>query len=379
MVCQQGQAKEVKPAAAEGIRRLGADVSHFERYGRVEKVSTGYRVPRACLPNSPDQGKATRRILSWVLPRMVPILKDDATEGVGVVDVIARRGSHASPMRYPGGKATLADFFESAIRSLGLERPTYIEPYAGGAGAAIELLVKGVVGTVVINDLDPAIYACWKAMVKEPEAFLTLLEKAPVSVEEWKRQREVYRRRHQVDVDPLALGFATFYLNRTSRSGVLGAGVIGGYAQAGTYKIGARFDKDALRARIERLAELSGRVRVTHQDGAARLREYLPKENVFAYVDPPYVDKGSSLYMSAFEERDHVALASVLNSHSNTNWVLTYDVSDLIRSLYKARDVSEFRLLYSAHLRRSNDELRRPAASELIVLSDPVSEALTRA
>ncbi|MCB0909989.1 MAG: DNA adenine methylase [Propionibacteriaceae bacterium] len=293
-----------------------------------------------------------------------------------MVDVIARRGSHASPLRYPGGKATLAGFFETTINALGLHRPTYIEPYAGGAGAGLELLLKGVVGMVVINDLDPAIHACWKAMVKDSENFLRLLDRTPLTIDEWRSQREIYRRRHQGDVDPLALGFATFYLNRTSRSGVLGAGVIGGFAQQGQYKIGARYDKEALTARIEKVAELRGRIRVTKQDGAARLREYLQKDNVFAYVDPPYVAKGSSLYMSAFEEEDHVALASVLNAHANTNWVLTYDVAELIQSLYKARDVSEFRLLYSAHLRGPHDNLKRTSASELIVLSNPVSNAL---
>jgi DNA adenine methylase len=294
-----------------------------------------------------------------------------------VVEVVARRGSHASPLRYPGGKATLAGFFEKTINALGLNKPTYIEPYAGGAGAGLELLLKGVVGTVVINDLDPAIHACWKAMVKDSDAFLKLLTRTPLNIDEWKKQREIYRRRHDMDVDPLALGFATFYLNRTSRSGVLGAGVIGGFAQQGSYKIDARYDKDVLKARIEKLAEFSGMIRVTRQDGAARLREYLPKDNVFAYVDPPYVEKGSSLYMSAFKEEDHIALARVLNGYANTNWVLTYDIADLIRSLYKARDVSEFRLLYSAHLRGTRDELKRASASELIVLSNPVSDALT--
>lgn len=293
-----------------------------------------------------------------------------------MVDVVARRGSHASPLRYPGGKATLAGFFESTIRALRLDKPIYIEPYAGGAGAGLELLLKDVVGMVVINDLDPAIHACWKAMVKDSDAFLGLLERTPLTIEEWKFQREIYRRRHDVDLDPLALGFATFYLNRTSRSGVLGAGVIGGLAQAGSYKIDARFDKDVLRGRIERLAELSGKIRVTKQDGAARLREYLPKDNVFAYVDPPYVEKGSSLYMSAFGEDDHRELAKVLNGRANTNWVLTYDVADLIKSLYKAREVSEFRLLYSAHLRGTKDELKRTSASELIVLSNTVADAL---
>jgi len=293
-----------------------------------------------------------------------------------VVDITARRGSYASPLRYPGGKATLAGFFESTIKALGLDRPTYIEPYAGGAGAGLELLLKDVVGNVVINDLDPAIHACWKSMVKDSEEFLRLLKRTPLSIEEWKKQRDIYRRRHDADVDPLALGFATFYLNRTSRSGVLGAGVIGGLAQAGPYKLDARFDKDALRCRIEKLAELSGKIRITKQDGAARLREYLPKDNTFAYVDPPYVEKGSSLYMSAFQEWDHVELARVLNGHSNTNWVLTYDVSELIKSLYKARELSPFTLLYSAHLRGNRGELKRPSATELMVLSNPVADAL---
>lgn len=293
-----------------------------------------------------------------------------------MVDVITRRGSHASPLRYPGGKATLASFFQSTISALGLDKPTYIEPYAGGAGAGLELLLKDVVGMVVINDLDPAIHAFWKAMLKDSESFLRLLTKSPLTIDEWKKQREIYRLRHDRDIDPLELGFATFYLNRTSRSGVLGAGVIGGFAQAGTSKINARFNKEALRGRIEKLAELSGKIRVTKQDGAARLREYLPKDNVFAYVDPPYVAKGSSLYMSAFKEDDHRALAKVLNGYANTNWVLTYDVADLIKCLYKARDVSEFRLLYSAHLRGTKDDLKRASASELIVLSNPVSDAL---
>ncbi len=293
-----------------------------------------------------------------------------------MVDVIARRGSHASPLRYPGGKATLAPFFETAINALGLNKPTYIEPYAGGAGAGLELLQKGVVGMVVINDLDPAIHACWYAMVKDSEAFLRRLKRTPLSVEEWRKQREIYRRRHDTDVDPLTLGFATFYLNRTSRSGVLGAGVIGGFGQKGTYKMDARYNRETLQTRIEKLAELSERIRVTKQDGVARLREYLPKDNVFAYVDPPYVGKGSSLYMSSFEEEDHVALARVLNGYSNTNWVLTYDVVGLIRKLYKARDVYEFRLLYSAYLRGAKNDLKRASANELIVLSNPVADAL---
>ena len=160
-----------------------------------------------------------------------------------MIDVVARRRSYPSPLRYPGGKASLADFFESAIEALGLSRPTYVEPYAGGAGAGLELLYRGVVKRVVINDLDRSIYAVWTSMLDRTDDFLKRLEATPLTVDEWMRQREIYRARDEMDLDMLDLGFATFYLNRTNRSGVLRGGIIGGLEQAGTYKMDARFNE----------------------------------------------------------------------------------------------------------------------------------------
>ncbi len=159
------------------------------------------------------------------------------------IEVVTRRRSSPSPLRYPGGKASLADFFESAIDALGLSAPTYVEPYAGGAGAGLALLYRGVVGRVVINDYDRSIFAVWDSLLHRTDDCLKRLESTALSVEEWRRQREVYRRRDERDLDPLDLGFATFYLNRTNRSGVLRGGIIGGLKQAGTYKMDARFNK----------------------------------------------------------------------------------------------------------------------------------------
>jgi DNA adenine methylase len=294
-----------------------------------------------------------------------------------VVEVTSRRGTNASPLRYPGGKARLAGFFEDVIESLELHKPTYFEPYAGGAGAGLELLVREKVGCVVINDLDPAIHACWKAMIFDSDRFLHRMEKTSLTIKEWQTQREIYRRRHDESIDPLHLGFATFYLNRTCRSGVLGAGAIGGLQQVGNYKMDARYPKTALKSRIEKLAEMRSRIRVTSFDGAARLEYYLQKDNLFVYVDPPYVEKGSSLYMSAFKEEDHVELARVLNANSSRNWILTYDVSDLIKGLYKARKQFEFELLYSAYLRdHGGEKMRRTKATELMVFSKSVADAV---
>ena len=168
-----------------------------------------------------------------------------------MIDVRARRRSNPSPLRYPGGKAPLASFFEDTIRALGLVKPTYVEPYAGGAGAGLDLLYRGVVGRVVINDFDYSVYSLWDSMLHRHDEFLDRFDSAPLTVDEWKRQREIYRRRDEPGLDKLDLGFATFYLNRTNRSGVLRGGMIGGLKQEGKYKLDARFNKETLRERIE--------------------------------------------------------------------------------------------------------------------------------
>jgi DNA adenine methylase len=207
-------------------------------------------------------------------------------------------------------------------------------------------------------------------MLHQTEEFLQKLQDVPVSIDEWLLQREVYRRRRDASLDPLDLGFATFYLNRTSRSGILGAGVIGGLRQAGRYKVGARYDKSMLRARIEKVADYRSRILVTHQDGVQRLRHWLPKGNVFAYIDPPYYAKGSSLYFSHFDAAQHQALANCLNVHAQDNWVLTYDRADPIREMYSSRTVFEYSLHYSAN--------HRELARELMVISEPVAKAFDR-
>lgn len=286
-----------------------------------------------------------------------------------MIEVVTRRRSNPSPLRYPGGKASLADFFESAINALGLSNPTYVEPYAGGAGAGLALLYRGVVSRVVINDLDRSIYAVWDSMLNQTDDFLWRLENASLTVDEWRRQREIYRRRDDDDLALLDLGFATFYLNRTNRSGVLRGGIIGGLKQAGTYKMDARFNKATLRLRIEQLAEHRSKIRVSHQDGVLRLRHWLSKDDVFAYVDPPYYEKGSFLYLNSFNDAQHQHLADWLNALADANWVLTYDMAEPIKAMYRERTTLDFNLHYSAN--------RRELASELMVVSDPVARAFS--
>jgi DNA adenine methylase len=188
----------------------------------------------------------------------------------------------------------------------------------------------------------------------------------PLTVEEWKRQRDIYRLADERD--PVSLGFAFFYLNRTNRSGVLHAGVIGGQKQDGNYKIDARFNRDALAARIQAIATTRDRIEVTAQDGRKVIEQWAGDSSAFLYVDPPYVDMGGSLYLNSFTDRDHVELAQTINARADANWVLTYDPVPLVQNLYRGRYSTEYELNYSAY--------RPGKAKELLVASDPVAQLL---
>lgn len=276
------------------------------------------------------------------------------------------RSLAASPLRYPGGKVALARFFSEIIERIGITEARYVEPYAGGVGAGIALLKQDIVQELVINDIDPAVYCFWRSIVDCSDAFASLVATTPLTVEEWRHQKEVYRTADERN--PLALGFAFFFLNRTNRSGILNAGPIGGITQTGNYKIDARFNRDQLAGRISSIGSLASRITVTSVDGRATVERYAGDASSFLYIDPPYVDMGGTLYLNAFTHRDHAELAQTLDGVPDGNWVVTYDTSDFIRRLYRNFDIREYQLHYSAR--------RTGKTQELMIASQTISRVL---
>lgn len=267
----------------------------------------------------------------------------------------------ASPLRYPGGKGALADFLGQVIKVNKMRDPVYAEPYAGGAGAALALLFSEKVSHVVLNDKDRRIYALWKAILNQNKQFLRLLESTPVTIDEWHHQREIYE--HPSRYGQLRLGFATFFLNRCNRSGILvNGGPIGGFGQQGKWKIDARFNRSALRERIEKIDLYRGRIEVHNLDALDFLRRVVrpivSKPNAcLVYLDPPYYAKGRELYLNAYTYDDHAALAKFLRRTRFFNWVLTYDSVQEIHQLYADYAPQPFDLTYSVSERRTGREL----------------------
>ena len=259
----------------------------------------------------------------------------------------ARKRVTISPLRYPGGKGLLYSRLRTIIRENGLTSSVYVEPYAGGAGAALALLVSGQVDRIAINDLDPAVFAFWNAVVTQPDEFTDLINNVELTVDEWERQREVYLT--SARDEHLSLGFATFYLNRTNHSGVLNGGPIGGKDQTGNYKIDARFNREGLSERIRLIALHADRIAVTNEDGLDVISRYADRSDAFIYADPPYFEKAGSLYLHAFEEADHEALAKCLKGVRRSNWILTYDNVPQVAALYSELRRRLFALNYSAH------------------------------
>lgn len=288
----------------------------------------------------------------------------------GALEVTTTRPSNDSPLRYPGGKSSLTGFLSRALDALELVGSTYVEPFAGGAGAGISLLLQERVARIVINDLDPAVHAFWSSITTRGEEFAQRVESVPLTLDEWRMQRAVYQRGPVASVDRFDLGFAFFYLNRTNRSGVLNAGVIGGQGQSGRYKIDARFNREGLASRLRSIFALRDSIEVTSDDGRAVIERHAADKNTLLYVDPPYVQMGGSLYLNSFKESDHALLATCLNRNAGANWILTYDDVQLIRDLYQDRYLTTFELNYSAR--------NRGKASELMIVSNPLQQALVR-
>lgn len=279
---------------------------------------------------------------------------------------------YISPLRYPGGKGRLAPYFARLLASQSEIVDTYCEPYAGGAGAGLQLLLDGHVSRVILNDLNPGIAAFWRSVFFMTDDFVSRVSNCKVDLETWHEQRSIYDSPCQrSDMD---LGFATFFLNRTNRSGILGARPIGGLEQTGNWLIDARFNKEDLITRIEDLGRLSAHVDIRQERAIDLIRTLnRRKHRILLYVDPPYVVAGEELYLADHSWSEHRKLAEVLR-RSQHPWILTYDADDRTRDLYREFRCLRFGISHTAHVQKVGREFmffsRGLRVSDLHVMRD---------
>lgn len=268
-----------------------------------------------------------------------------------------RRLVHFTPLRYPGGKGRLAPYIKEILKTNKLVDGEYVEPYAGGAAIAMELLFHEYVSRVHINDISRSVYAFWHSVLQETDALSRLVADTPVTVEEWDRQKRVFAAAE--DQDNLALGFSFFFLNRTNRSGILNAGVIGGRAQTGPWKIDARYNARELVSRIEEIAKFRSRISLTNLDAAKFLKKGKARwpAKTLVYCDPPYYVKGRDLYYHFYKHDDHEMIAERMQEISEQRWIVSYDNVPPIRQMYTEFRSVTYDIGYSARSTRQGSEV----------------------
>lgn len=262
-----------------------------------------------------------------------------------------------SPLRYPGGKTSILGMVSKIINDNDLSDGDYAEPYAGGAGLALSLLFNDLVNEIHLNDIDRSIWSFWNAVLNNTEAFIDKINHTEITMDEWYQQRHIQQNKDEFN--DFELAFSSFFLNRTNRSGIiLKAGVIGGYKQAGDYKLDCRFNKIGLIERIKRIQQYRHRIHLYNYDAIEFIKKtnkFLPENSLYC-IDPPYFAKGSSLYTNFYNPKDHKKVADTILELERP-WILTYDNTPEIEKLYPNQPQYRFHLNYSAATKRKGTEL----------------------
>lgn len=278
-----------------------------------------------------------------------------------------------SPLRYPGGKNCIFKFLSNLFYENDLIGIEYAEPYAGGAGLAIHLLMDGYVSKIHLNDLDEWVYAFWYTILNNKDEFCRWLKNVTIDIDTWRTYKDMLS--HSLNLTQFEKAQAFFFLNRTNISGVIKGGVIGGLLQKGKYKIDARFNKIDLINRIEKIYLRRNSIEIYNLDGIDFLKQMNRKHrDIFIYIDPPYVIKGSNLYLNFYTQSDHAALAQMVKK-LRKGWLISYDNCELVNSLYNTYDRISYKLAQNTSNRIGEEMLIFPSfieySNSLSALSAP--------
>lgn len=262
-----------------------------------------------------------------------------------------------SPLRYPGGKNKLSAFLAKICIDNDINGH-YVEPYAGGAAVALFLLYENFVNQITINDKDRSIYAFWYSVLNHNSEFCERIIEAEVSLENWHMQKNIQQDKFNANL--LDLGFSTFFLNRTNRSGIINGGIIGGLDQSGEYKMDCRFNKPKLLKRIRKISDYKDSINLFNLDAlelVKRIRREEEADNTIFYFDPPYYLKASSLYLNHYEDDDHQKVSDEIQKISNIKWIVSYDNVAEILELYKDCKKKEYSFYHNAYKSRIGKEV----------------------
>lgn len=268
-----------------------------------------------------------------------------------------------SPFRYPGGKDKLTSFLAIFLMHNKLKGARFIEPFCGGAGASLSLLLGGYVKEIHLNDKNYALFCFWEQLLNNTDNLLDMVYQNVPCIEDWHKQKEIYQASisSHDKYSKLEFGFSVFYLNRANRSGVLSAGPIGGLDQSGKYKIDCRYTVSTLIKKLEKIASMRDSIFVYNEHCIDFLKKFDDRthfDNDFVYLDPPYVKEGRNIYSKnfCFSDAQHRELKDYIAGYSN-RWLISYDDHPLVHDLYSKHGTRAVEISYVMNQAKVGKEL----------------------
>lgn len=230
-----------------------------------------------------------------------------------------------SPFRYPGGKTWLIPHVRRWLGSLPNKPRVFCEPFCGGASAGLAVLFDGLVGQLLLVELDGDVAAVWQTILNgEARKLIERIGQFKVSHES---VRFVLNGPHKTLLDR---AFATMLRNRVQRGGILAPGAsLMKHGENGR-GLASRWYPQTLNRRIEDILSRKDNITFIHGDGIECMRKYAERADIAFFIDPPYTVAGRRLY--TYSEIDHKELFRVAST-LHGDFLMTYDDAQPIRDL----------------------------------------------
>ena len=261
-----------------------------------------------------------------------------------------------SPLRYPGGKTRACKILDTIVNEYFdiKQYDTLISPFFGGG--SFEFFIQNKYNLKIIaNDKFIPLYNFWnQSKTNNDELCNKLYEIKEIS----KEQFSAYRNTISNETNNLLLAYYYFIINRCSFSG---ATLSGGFSKEASLK---RFTKSSI-DRIKNLNLIN--IEFYNKDFeefidfiySNKNKKEVITSSYIIFLDPPYyLEENSKLYGhngDMHETFNHTKLYEIISK--KTNWIMTYNNCDYIKTLYKDFTIIDAKWSYGMNKSKKSSEI----------------------
>jgi DNA adenine methylase len=280
--------------------------------------------------------------------------------------------------RYPGGKNKIDTPITDRIVNFFIKNGydyQYREPFFGAGAIGIRLFQSmPLLRNIWINDIDSGISSIWTSVINDPEGLISLIKGFSPSVTAFYDFKAALTRLKDNIPQNANTAFQKVAIHQMSFSGLgtMSGGPLGGREQKSEYKIDSRWNAGKLVKKIEYLHRVLGSR--MFENGGCDSKDFeeivTAPSKAFLYLEPPYHEKGPTLYQHSFSNRDHYRLSSVLQQIDNP-WLLSYDDCPSIKKIYQWAEYKKTNIDYLVGRSKTKTELLITSKKYRYLLEDP--------